>query len=236
MSEEAMPRGRLAEVLRRHLGPLGLRPIYLRSEIATFRRYLRTVTASFERDHKANDDDFQRLVESATSPEEAESIAHEVSNMGRLLRTKFPALAYQTTFVATYTLLEDELAGLARVLGQGLGVKLELDDLSRKGIHAARVYLEKLCGLSFPEGSHAWQEAVQYSHLRNVLVHARGRLKEGDKARKFAESKKLLPTYVCGRADDLQLTMDFCLEVADNVEALLNDLFRLADARLRASP
>lgn len=60
-----------------------------------------------------------------------------------------------------------------------------------------------------------------------MCVHARGRLREDDtKVRNFVESKKKLLSI--DDYDQLHLSRDFCFEVLDNVEALLNELFKLA--------
>jgi hypothetical protein len=230
MNEEKNDRTLLGEVLER-LGPLGMRRIELRSSIESIRRYIETVTRSFVRERELNEQELPTRLEVASDEDEAQSICDEMSKSGYLLVYEFPDFALQTTFVATYSLLEDQMADLANFMGGRLGITLSLDDLSHKGIHASKVYLERLCDIPFPEQTRSWQQVVQYNRLRNVVAHARGRIKDEDrKSRNIIESKKgLLAITTFGQ---LKLTREFCLEVLDDVEVLLNELFGLATERL----
>ncbi len=84
----------------------------------------------------------------------------------------FPAFALQTTFVATYTLLEDELCDIARAGGLHLKVELDPEDLGDKGIHAAKKYFQKLYGINIADDPN-WHLMIRYGQLRNVCAHRR---------------------------------------------------------------
>ncbi|HLN30051.1 MAG TPA: hypothetical protein VK395_20075 [Gemmataceae bacterium] len=199
-------------------------------EIEAIRRYTDSVTSAFERERRNYEEYLHHRMRGA-SRHEAESLNDDWCESEHYLGLHFPAFALQTTFVATYSLLEDEMVNLARVLGRKIGIKLDPDDLKHTGIHAAKMYLESLCGIEFPEVTHAWQQAIHYGRLRNVCAHARGRVKDGDtKVRTFIETKNKLLTI--DHYDQLHLSREFCFEVLDNIEALLNDLFKLARNKL----
>lgn len=199
-------------------------------EIEAIRRYIHSVTSAFERERRSYEEYLHKQMNGA-SRHEAESLNDDWSESEHFLGRHFPAFALQTTFVATYSLLEDEMVNLARVVGRKIGIKLDPDDLKHTGIHASKVYLESLCEIDFPETSHPWQQAIHYGRLRNVCAHARGRVKEGDtKVRNFVESKKKLLSI--DDYDQLHLSREFCFEVLDNIETLLNDLFRLARSKV----
>jgi hypothetical protein len=195
-------------------------------EIEAIRRYIVSVTSTFESERRSNKENLNKQAKEV-SENEAEWLHYDWYESEYYLGRHFPAFALQTTFVATYSLLEDEMVNLARVVGRKLGIKLDPDDLKHTGIHAAKVYLESLCGIEFPETTNPWQQAIHYGRLRNVCAHARGRVKEGDtKVRNFVESKKKMLRI--DDYDQLYLSREFCFEVLDNVEALLNNLFKLA--------
>jgi hypothetical protein len=158
--------------------------------------------------------------------EDCAETAHELTQ-------HFPKFAWQTTFVAIYTLLEDDMLSIARTLGRHLSISLDPDDLKDKGIFAAKKYLESLCGIAFPDKEHPWQEVLHYNRLRNVIVHCRGRVKRSTnekKVRRYVTGKKSLSL---DNLDRLAITRQFCFEVLGNVEALLEALFKLGRAKVR---
>lgn len=122
-------------------------------EIEVIRRYIDSVTSTFERERRSYEAHLLQRVKREVD-DEAQSIYEDLSESDHYLGIHFPAFALQTTFVATYSLLEDEMVNLARVVGRKMGIKLAPDDLKHTGIHAARVYLESLCGIDFPEATH----------------------------------------------------------------------------------
>lgn len=143
---------------------------------------------------------------------------------------QFPAFALQTTFVATYSLLEDELLGIARTVGRHLKIELDSEDLHDNGIYAAKKYLKKLCNITIPTERH-WEQAVKHGMLRNICVHTRGRVKTSNtEVRKYVDRKTGLLSI--DERNHLQFTREFCLEVLDNVESLLNEVYKLAQRKM----
>jgi glyoxylate carboligase len=72
---------------------------------------------------------------------------------------------------------------------------------------------------------------LHYNPIRNVIVHSRNRIWRSKKAtaiRKYVEGKKSITTD----NDRIQLSKEFCLEVLDNVKALLGELMDLARAKI----
>jgi hypothetical protein len=201
----------------------------MQQETASIRRYIEIVTAALAREFKFYDADVARRAVAA-APDAVQDLAEEWGATAGDLVDRFPQFTLQTTFVATYSLLEDELIGLARYLGRHLDVKLDPEELSDQGIHAAKTYLARLCGIAFPESMHPWQEVLHYNRLRNVLAHRRGRVKKDDKkVRRYVESPK---SVVIDKDDRLVLTKEFCLDVLATIDALMDNLFRLARDRV----
>jgi hypothetical protein len=198
----------------------------MEAEIYAIRRYIDTVTSSFAREIKDYESYIEKQIAAAPDDDAIQSLGEVLGEAQGFLVDHFPSFALETTFVATYSLLEDEMLEIARFMGQHLGVNLVPEELSDKGIHAAKTYLEKLCGIAFPAAKHPWQEVLHYNRLRNVFAHRRGRVKEDDKkVRKYVEGKKA--SIQIDEHDRLKVSKEFCLEVLANVQALLNDLFKL---------
>jgi len=119
--------------------------------------------------------------------------------------------------------------GICRLVGDHLNIKLGPDKLKDKGIEAAKTYLEKLCNITVPNDQ-LWQQAQHYDQLRNVFSHTRGCVKEANKpVRQYVAAN---PTKLSIEKNQLRITKDFCLEVLDNVEKLLNSLLRLVRQRI----
>ena len=203
----------------------------MRHEVEAIRDYIETVDSAF----KGRSKDFEAWASkrAAKLPEHAKGGFYEDEAQTAFNLTRhFPEFAWETTFVAIYSFLENEMLGIARIVGRRLRIRLDPDDLRDKGIHAAKKYLEDLCGIAFPEGKHPWQEALHYNRVRNAIVHSGGRLKRAKhltKIQNYLQGKKSLTIDSFNR---LELSKEFCLEVLDNVEALLDDLFKLARKRV----
>lgn len=201
----------------------------VQDEVETIRCYVDSVTSSFTRAFKAHQASLKNLPENLTE-QEAEWYGEEHFEMEAYYLDRFPAFALETTFVATYAFLEDEMMNICRLVGRHLNLKLGPEMLKDKGIEAAKTYLEKLCDIAVPTNGRPWQQARHYSRLRNVLTHTRGRVKQDNKpVRQYVQAN---PTKVSIEKGRLRITKEFCLEVLDDVEKLLKSLLDLARERI----
>jgi hypothetical protein len=205
----------------------------LHTEISFIRGYIESTASAFDTAFAAFDSKVAE--EAAKLPEDMQQDLYEDESAKAFnLMEHFPAFSWLTTFVSIYSFLEDEMLGLAEMVGRHIGIKLSPDDLRHSGIFAARVYLTDLCGIAFPDAKHPWQEILHYNPIRIVIVHSRGRIWRSKKAkaiRKYVEGKKSITTDYYR----IQLSKEFCLEALGNVEALLGELMDLAreDRRVR---
>jgi hypothetical protein len=197
-------------------------------EIEMIRRYIDSVTSSFEREFKEYEAHLAKQAEGA-SEDEMQSIGEDWGEAATFYVDLFPAFALETTFVASYAFLEDQMLEIARLIGQRLGIQLKPEDLKDKGIVGAKTYLEKLCGITVPVDQR-WEKATKHGQLRNACEHTRGRVKkENSELRKYVKANKA--TLSIDDRDRLQFTREFCLEVLDNIKALLGELYKLARKR-----
>ena len=140
-------------------------------EVEAIRRYIEIVTASFEREVNTSEAALDQQAKGA--PDHLiQSLVEDYAEATSDFLGHFPTFALETTFVATYSLLEDEMFEIARIVGHHLKINLEPEELGDKGIHAAKKYLEKLCGVTVPPDQH-WEQAVNHGRIRNVYVHRR---------------------------------------------------------------
>ena len=150
------------------------------------------------------------------------------------LAEHFPRFAWQATFVAIYSFLEDQMIRVAGGLGRALELKLTPDDLRYGRIFAAKTYLKELCGIDFPEAKHPWQEILKYNPIRNAIVHGNGHV--------WAKDHKMIANYARGKKsidyvnDRIRLSKEFCLEAVENVDKLLSELYTLALAKIPKDP
>jgi hypothetical protein len=182
------------------------------------------VTAAFAREFKEHEASLQKLPSNLTD-EESEWYGEEYAEMQTYYGDRFPNFALETSFVATYAFLEDEMMNICRLVGGRLKIKLGPDKLSDKGIEAARTYLEKLCDITVPNDER-WRRAKTYGQLRNIYSHARGRVKPDNKpVQQYVAANATMLSIEKGR---LRVTKEFCLQVLDDVEKLLKSLLHLA--------
>jgi hypothetical protein len=203
----------------------------LEGEIETIHRYIETVTSALDREFASFEERLRQQAEGADE-ETRQLLGEDYAEEKGYLIDHFPEFTLQNTFVATYSLLEDEMFKIARFVGGRLKIKLDPEELCDKGIRAAKKFLEKLCDITIP-GDAVWQQAVQHGSVRNVFAHARGRVKKtSTDVRRYVEGK----TSSIDDKDQLHVTKEFCFEVLDNVKALLLKVLYLAGDRVARIP
>lgn len=190
-------------------------------ELELLRSYLQTTSDSLNRLYQ----ELQDRVGNATSGLEYQdaqdvhqSFTHEVFQ----LSVDFPRIYTTTSFVALYTLLEHQLDILCRMRQKECNYSIAIDDLKDKGIDAAKNYLVKVCGVSFPSETKEWQQIKDYQRLRNVIVHARGKLRpKDDTLRAFLARHKPDTVNAWG---DISLTNNFCVDVTRVLETFMEQV------------
>ena len=202
----------------------------LGSEVGFIRDYIESTSSAFEIAFDAFDAKLAAAAEKL--PEDMRYDLFEDESMTAFnLMDHFPAFTWLTTFVSIYSFLEDKMLDLAATLGRQLGIKLSPEDLRHSGIFSAKVYFTALCGISFPDEKHPWQEIQHYNRIRNAIVHSRGRLirdKHVKAIRNYAQGK----TTIVIENDHIKLSKEFCLSVLENANELLGELMELARAKI----
>jgi hypothetical protein len=221
-------RTKLADILREKLGPAPqwAHGFFLRTEIREIRLYLEAVTCSFQRLREEERE--LDIPEEISSYDEAERWCRDNSHMQFCYGNVFPTIAYQTTFLSSYSYLEDRMLMIARLYGQTKGDDSNPEKGKTNGIFAAKERIEKH-GLTFPAG-HAWDEAVEYSAIRHAIIHCRGNLRHARKAGQIRAYAARNPKVKISPNDHVEFSDDFCAETLDNIQSLLASLYAVVKA------
>ncbi|HJV88735.1 MAG TPA: hypothetical protein VJ623_00400 [Holophagaceae bacterium] len=89
-----------------------------------------------------------------------------------------PDLQRRSALLTLYATLEVELDGLCHSIQASRHLSLGAGDLRSRGMERSALYLEKVAGLPTAREGPAWLELTRLRELRNLLIHADGRLPE----------------------------------------------------------
>ncbi|MEC4684124.1 MAG: hypothetical protein VST71_00075 [Nitrospirota bacterium] len=92
------------------------------------------------------------------------------------LNDVFPALQWNSIFNSAYTMFETHMIELCQIFEKNISKEICLKDLKGKGIEQAKIFLSKVIGIKKVFHSTEWNEIQNYSKVRNLLVHASGKL------------------------------------------------------------
>jgi hypothetical protein len=174
-------------------------------------------------------DDFDEKAKYMTA-EEREQFGDRVADEDWHLHEQYPALLWQTTFIATYSLLERSLLGLCELLENLQHLDLSLEDIKGQGIEAAQKYLKKVCRVPFPDANNPDWDAIQRARkIRNCFVHQLGQLKipGSNRDNQLRSLVKSLSGKVDLRGDtQLVLRSGYCFEFMDIVSRFVKSVLK----------
>ncbi len=129
-----------------------------------------------------------------------------------LLSKVFTRTLRASVLVAAYTLFEASLDAICSAEQKCHGHVLTPADLAGQGVQRAKLYLSKVCGVTFPEESREWNRLMDLNKIRNVLAHADGNIKRVRNPDIIRE--------VVGRTPGLRLQNNSYLEIDQEYVAL----------------
>lgn len=95
----------------------------------------------------------------------------------------FPSIQRRAGVIVSYSVLEHQMQQICEFIEKELDSIIKLKDLASNGIiDQCQKYLEKVVLVSFPKQEAAWKEILFIQQIRNILVHADGTVKTGNKA------------------------------------------------------
>lgn len=167
-------------------------PIWAR--VRELRDYLSEMESKFDFDSgKLNQALGIEIQKRGPDPDGCEGIYDHYSDEFYRIEYLFPPIFRYTAATTLYSLLESSIAILCQEIKRSKNCELEVNDMRGNGIEQARLYLEKVHGVKFPENTHGWNEIQKLNRIRNCIVHAEGniqRTKSPSKIRNIVEQTK----------------------------------------------
>lgn len=118
-----------------------------------------------------------------TYPEEpARVITHhlglddETWDLKSIFEEYFPNLQRRSALITLFAFFEHELDKLCKRVRTQSGYKIDLADISEKGILRSTTYLLKVADMDGIRNSSEWHEVKQIQSIRNQIVHSDGKL------------------------------------------------------------
>jgi uncharacterized protein YutE (UPF0331/DUF86 family) len=146
------------------------------------------------------------------------------------LSTEFPNTLRRSAFLSLMSFFENSLNKLCEVYEERLDIKLNFTDMNERGIDRAKLYLEKVIQLDFPNSSD-WEKIKKLQEIRNIIVHRYSEISNDDK--KILSLKKFphLKLYPLTSKSIIQLDGLFLENVIDIFKAFYKELLKSVKKR-----
>lgn len=99
-------------------------------------------------------------------------------NLNDIFESHFPNLQRKSAFSTLYSFLENELEKLANKLKREIAHNVKLQDISGNGIFQSYRNMKLIVELDIANDAIEWQRINDINKLRNIIVHAEGRLQQ----------------------------------------------------------
>jgi len=166
----------------------------IKGRINEFRDYVLEVESKFQGDLKNIEAKCNKEIKKIASDEDKkQEITEFYGEDFYIIESIFLHTFRYSALVSIYSLIETSMSTLCRHLERREYLTLKLSDLKGKGVERARLYLTKVCHITFPDSSHEWSEIQKLNKVRNCIVHANGnieRVRSSDKLRSIIKDTK----------------------------------------------
>jgi len=143
----------------------------------------------------------------------------------------FPNLQRKAAFITLYSFLENELEKLARKLKREIGHEGNVEDIAGNGIFRSYTYMRLIIALDIKKDATQWFRILDINKLRNIIVHAEGRLSNEDNMKKRQEDLVgRMMIHVITKDSELVLGPTFLSYVL----GCFDDLFRYLDVAIQS--
>jgi hypothetical protein len=136
----------------------------------------------------------------------------------------FPEMLRSSLFNTAYSHLEVALNDICLLVKRDYAVSV--DDMKGKGIWRAKLYLQKVAQVPFPDQSQSWSGILVLNKFRNTFTHAYGVVPldtSGDFARNFVKAHPDM--LQIDRVNRVVLSGKFVPYALDTIAAFLDELY-----------
>ena len=121
-------------------------------------------------------DEIYKTKVSALSEDEKVNFERFLIEVHWKLHDVFPTMQWNSIFNTAYTIFENHMNELCKILAKNTVTELGLKDIKGLGIERAKIFISKVIGIKDVFSSSEWEEIKEYSRVRNILVHTSGNL------------------------------------------------------------
>jgi hypothetical protein len=128
-----------------------------------------------------------------------QSLDDQAWDLGVIFCEYFPNLQRRSALITLFSFFEYELNKACNLFQEFEKYQVSLGDISGVGIERAKTYLRKVASLDLNPATPEWTEVKNIQALRNLIVHADGRILDGDGKKRSGVARyvKESPHLVC---------------------------------------
>jgi hypothetical protein len=150
---------------------------YLKHQLEEFKDYVLELEQKFKSDMerlgKQLDDELEKRGGDSTHHQDI--IDWYADDFQRIDKVFIRTFRY-SAIVSIYSTLESSMNSICTHLLRLKCRTLELSNLKGEGIERAKLCLETVCAVDFPENTASWSEIQKLIKIRNCIVHAEGNI------------------------------------------------------------
>lgn len=146
-----------------------------------------------------------------------------------IFREYFPNLQRRSALITLFSFFEHELNKVCSLLQATERYNVSLRDINGAGIERAKTYLCKVGSLEIDPAAPAWNEVKNVQALRNLFVHADGRLRNRDGQENTVVARYVEASPLLDGTTEALLRTGYLKHVLDS----FNTYFVLVDQAIR---
>lgn len=154
----------------------------------------------------------------------------ETWHLPEIFEIYFPNLQRRSALITLYSFFEHELDKLCERLRKHENIKVRIADMANTGVKRSVTYLEKVVGVEGNQQSPIWSSIQDVRKIRNLVVHADGRLLDDAGIRKKTEDAIIAKTPLLGGTNEVQLKEGYLAHVLETID----QYFKLVEKSIKA--
>lgn len=167
--------------------PVNWYPYDVRGSIELLDSYISDIEGQIDKGIANFEANAESIIVEGIHPEESpnhiqihQGLDDHTWDLGGIFREHFPNLQRRSALITIFSFFEHELNKCCALFQVADNHKIALSDMSGGGIERARTYLRKVASLNLDPATQEWNEVKNIQSLRNLIVHADGRLIDGE--------------------------------------------------------
>lgn len=148
-----------------------------------------------------------------------------------VFREYFPNLQRRSALITLFSFFEHELNKVCNLFQITENYKVSLSDISGSGIERAKRYLSKVVSLDLDPDTPEWNEVKNIQALRNLIVHADGRLFDSDGPKRPAVARYVEASPFLEGATDVLIRAGYLKHTLESFNAYFEHIHKAIKRR-----